>query len=60
MNIKNIEVEDYIENLDGSIDGVELLKDMGEGYGLFEREDGRGFVILNYGCGEDEYVWSVV
>lgn len=57
--IKGVKVEDYIEGLDGSIEGVKLVKDLGDGYGLYVKNDGKGFVVYNYNM-EDEYIWRAV
>lgn len=58
MKIKNIVVEDYIEDVDGSIDGCVKMKDLGDGYGLYMNENGE-FVIENYNE-VDEFIWRVV
>ena len=60
MIIKDIEVDDYIENLDGSVVNVKFEKDLGDGYELYYRKDGRKFLILNFNDGNDEYIWNVV
>ena len=57
MKIKNIGVSEYIEEFDGSVEGCVRVKDLGEGYGLYENENGK-FVIENYG-GEGEYIWRL-
>ena len=59
MKIKNIEVEEYIEDLDGSVVGVKLVKKWGDGYGLFKREDGKRFMIRYYGK-DEEFIYRVV
>ena len=58
MIIKNIEVGDYIEELDGNIDGCELVCDLGDNYGVYENENGM-FMIENYGK-EGEFIYNVI
>jgi hypothetical protein len=66
MKIKNINVSDYIECVDGSVNVISLEKklgmyrDLGEA-GLYARNDGRKFVIINYGADDgSEYIFNVV
>ena len=58
MKIKNYEVEDYIENVDGSVEGCNLIKNLDGGYGVYENENGR-FLIENYGS-EGEFIYKVI
>lgn len=58
MKIKNIEVRDYIDRLDGSVEGCNLIEKIDNGYGLYENESGK-FVIENYGC-EGEFIYKVI
>jgi hypothetical protein len=58
MKIKNIEVEDYIEDFDGSVEGCNLIKNLDGGYGVYENENGK-FLIENYGC-EGEFIYKVI
>ena len=60
MKIKNINVSEYIENLDGSLVNVKFERDLGDGYELYKRGDGKKFLIKSYNDGDNEYVWSVV
>ena len=57
MKIKNIEVRDYIDVLDGSVEGCKLIEKIGDGYGLYENESGK-LVIKNYG-GKREFIYKV-
>jgi hypothetical protein len=58
MKIKNYEVEDYIENVDGSVEGCNLIENLDGGYGVYENENGR-FLIENYGS-EGEFIYKVI
>ena len=58
MKIKNIEVEDYIEDIDGSVEGCNLIKKLDGGYGVYENENGK-FLIESYGC-EGEFIYKVI
>jgi hypothetical protein len=58
MKIKNYEVEDYIEDVDGSVEGCNLIEKLDGGYGVYENENGR-FLIENYG-GEGEFIYKVI
>lgn len=61
MKIKNIEVRDYIDGLDGSVEkyeGCNLIEKIGDGYGLYENECGK-LVIKNYG-GKREFIYKVI
>lgn len=59
MKIKNIKCFEYIETFDGSVNGVKLKKDLGEGWGLYFREsDDREFLINDF-KGDDEYILNV-
>ena len=60
MKIKNVKVEEYVENLDGSVDGVKLKKDLGGGYGLYVRDDGREFLIFGFEKIDEEFIYVVV
>jgi hypothetical protein len=60
MKIKNVKVKEYIEILDGSIDEVKLKKDLGGGYGLYVREDGREFLIFGFEKRDEEFIYVVV
>lgn len=59
MKIKNIEVVEYVEMVDGSVEGCKLIKMVSERMGLYENENGR-FMIENYGGGDGEYIMKVV
>ena len=58
MKIKNIEVCDYVEMVDGSVNGCELMERVGDGYGVYGNENGK-FLIKDFE-GESEFVWKVV
>lgn len=59
MKIKNIKCFEYIEMFDGSVNGVKLKKDLGEGWGLYLREsDDREFLINDLN-GDEEYILNV-
>ena len=58
--IEGYYVEEFVEMLDGSVSDVKFEKDLGDGYGLYVRDDGCEFVFLNYGDVDNEYVWRVV
>jgi hypothetical protein len=58
MKIKNIEVEDYIEDFDGSVEGCNLIKNLDGGYGVYENENGK-FLIEDYN-GENEFIYKVI
>ena len=57
MKIKNIGVSEYIEEFDGSVEGCVMVKDLGEGFGVYENENGK-FVIDSYGK-EGEFIWRL-
>ena len=58
MKINNIKVRDYIDELDGSVEGCNLIEKIGDGYGLYENECGK-LVIKNYG-GKREFIYKVI
>ena len=58
MKIKNYEVEDYIEDVDGSVEGCNLIKNLDGGSGVYENENGK-FLIEDYN-GENEFIWKIV
>jgi hypothetical protein len=66
MKINNIEVDYYIENLDGGIEDLSLIESFEDGWNLYSREDGREFIVKNYGSKvvDDEelveYIYCVV
>ncbi len=67
MNIINgYNVEEYIEMLDGGIEDLSLVESFEDGWNLYVREDGREFIVKNYGSKvvDDEelveYIYNVV
>ena len=58
MKIKDINVEEYIELFDGSVEGCKLIKMLDNRWGLYENVNGK-FIIENYNK-EEEYIFRVV
>ena len=58
VKINNIKVRDYIDELDGSVEGCKLIVKFVDGYGLYENESGK-LVIKNYG-GKREFIYKVI
>jgi len=61
MKIKNIEVEDYIEEINGSVEGCVLVEilDVENNVGVYENENGK-FLIENYNGGDEEFIYKVI
>ena len=60
--MKKYYLSDYIENYDGSLVNVEIVKEFdidGEKYSVLKRNDGMEFVVLDYE-GDNEYIWVSV
>jgi len=60
--MKKYYLSDYIEDYDGSLVNVEIVKEFdidGEKYSVLKRDDGMEFVVLDYE-GDNEYIWVSV
>lgn len=59
QTINGYNVEEYIENVHGSVEGSYLKKFNSDGWHLYAREDGYEFLIKDMGS-DGEYIFVVV
>jgi|LauGreSBDMM110SN_4_FD.fasta_scaffold1164313_2 hypothetical protein len=55
----NYEIGDYMEDLDGSVEGCVLVEMLDVNVGIYENKNGK-FMIENYNGGDEEFIYKVI
>ena len=55
----NYEIGDYMEDLDGSVEGCVLVEMLDVNVGIYENGNGK-FLIENYNGGDEEFIYKVI